>query len=135
MGELRFLQIEIDGRVYLCPENCIDKVLQIKTEDTFLSPFGPEHLKCVLNYKEEVIPLFGSKGFSSGAESSVVVIIKKLLGLAGLMVDKVKSFITVDEGVLADSVEAPVFLSRKAVRHQGSDYYFLNIDALFEGKE
>lgn len=135
MGELIFLQVGIDGKTYLCPESSIDRVLRVRKEETFETPYGPESLKYLFKYGKEVVPLFGPVGLSRDAEATVVLIIRRLLDICGLIVDGVMNFVKIEKDVIDSSVEVPAYLSRKAVNVNGCEYYLLDIDALFGGKE
>lgn len=134
MAELRFLKFLMNGKLYFCPENAIERVISVEGTHFFDSPFGPHTLKCLFQYNNMVLPLFAEREINFLEKVYNILIIKKIINLAGLVVEETKNFVVLDETIFDNAIATPSFLSKKAIMHEGKETFFLDIDALFNGQ-
>lgn len=135
MGKLRYLQFSADGKCYICPEKDVLRVVTLKREELYTSPYHSDILSYITVFENEVIPVFELRQNVKNSEQKIflTVIIKKLLSVIAVIIDEVVNFIEIDEAVLETAIDVPEKLSKKALDYNGVACYFFNIDAFLAG--
>ncbi len=135
MEKLRFLEVVINEKTYLCEENILEKVVALEIKDLYDAPFGPDWLRYLYPYEGVIIPVIKEHGEILIQKMYNILIIRKLLNFAGVLVDKVKGFTMLEKEMVEGALPTPVFLAKKAFSFNDKECFLLDIDALFEGKE
>jgi chemotaxis signal transduction protein len=135
MERLRFLEVVINERTYLCEENILEKVVALEIKDLYNSPFGPDWLRYLYPYEGVIIPVIKEHREILTQKMYNILIVRKMLNFVGIIVDRVKGFTMLGREMVESALPAPVFLAKKALNIDDKEYFLLDIDALFEGKE
>lgn len=135
MGKLRYLQFSADRKCYVCSEKDVSRVVTLKKEELYHSPYHSDILSYLTVFENEVIPVFELRQNIKNSEQKffLTVIIKRLLSVIAVIIDEVVNFIEIDEAALESSLDVPGKFSKKALDYNGVACYFLNIDALLAG--
>jgi len=135
MEKLRFLEVVIDEKTYLCEESILEKVVSLEIKDLYDAPFGPDWLRYLYPYEGVIIPVIKEHREILVQKMYNILIIRKFLNFAGIIVDRVKGFTIFAKEIIEGAIPAPVFFAKKGFSNNDKEYFLLDIDAFFEGKE
>lgn len=133
MPEITFLRVKIADKNYLFDERILAKVTTSDNLKIYSSPFG-KRLNYLAIYNNTLMPLFNLDENLS-LNNRIVLIIIKMLDLAGVIVDEFIDFVRVNENDFKDAVLIDDFYAKRALRIGDRDCYFFEDLSLFGGEE
>lgn len=133
MPEITYLRATIGDKIYLFEEKTVSKVVSLETLKIFPSPYG-KNLNYLALFDNILIPLFTADGVLN-KKDSLILILARLLDLAGVVIDRFIDFVKIDERDLKNALEVNEFYSERAIRINDIDCYFFDEINLFRGEE
>ncbi|MCX7990987.1 MAG: hypothetical protein N2999_02980 [Proteobacteria bacterium] len=133
MPEITFLRVNIGEKIYLFDEKIIAKVTAPDSLEIFSSPYG-KNLPYVAVYNKTLIPLF-SVNADLSLKDRIVLIVIKILDLAGVIIDNFIDFIKINEEDLKNAIVVDDCYAKRALKIGEKDCYFFDEMSLFSGEE